>query len=280
MPKQEASKALAFKKKYQHIEQCAPEDVGKACIASLVYVRLKAKDEQLPDFISIEQRDELVSKLTTPEIWQRYTAYRQLEEWIKSRNLENVVELAALRANVTLVKERLCNMAWAEEAERGIELKDADNEAIFPLCKIDTAMFAFSDWKEESSITGRSDILFTMNQINRYNALIGLIAEEIKIPELADVCTIDLTPIKESLERINNLIAELKTEIFERYEDDGDIGTIKRHAFDIHIAPYSTEPEEIPKKRLDAASVVLKGLKIFNDPLGGTTLDKIIKGMA
>lgn len=280
MSKKEASKALAFKKKYQNIEQCPPEDVGKISIASNVYRRLKEKDEQLPDFINFEQRDALVAKLTTPELWQRYTAYRQLEEWLKSRNLENLVQLTMMGAYLDMVEERVCNMIWAEDVEKGIELTEDNAEHTrLLLCKMDAAMFANDDWKEYNSITGRSNILFAMNQINYYNTLVGLVAKEIKMPELASVFQLDIASEEKKIEWINGLIAALKERIFATYTEDGHIGTTKRHVFDMHLKPYQTEPDKIPAEHIAAAKKLIKGLKVFDDPLGGTTLDKAIKGL-
>ena len=289
-------KAATFKKKYGDRE-FTPMEVGKAVICSLVYSRLKGTekraagqsatlDDEGDTLFTRERAKAMLGTISTQEERMAYTAYRQLEEWITTRQMQNATYKTLCKSFLNSLKRTVAQIIWAEEAEAELEgivnderPRDAIDNNVF-LHKLDAARFAFDDSEEADIYSIRDNIAYTINRIAEYNALVRLIAKEIELPELVGACEINMDDITDYIGRINGLIEEAQKAIVGRgYTADGNgIGAIKNNCFVNYLRPFDSKPRKIPAKYKTAAQQLLKGLYVFMLPSGGLTLDKTIEG--
>jgi hypothetical protein len=263
------SKALAFRDKYSPITDLPPEDVGKAAIIQMVYARLAEAGEQLPDFFTLEERDAIVAKLTTPELWDRYATYRQLASWLVNVRAKSVIDVSLFSAHIDTIIAYFSNLVCTEKAEAELT-QTGSEDALSDLDKL----ISVEKWQITLANKNR-DMCFAMNQINKYNTLIKLVAKEIKIPELVSAFAYDVTQNCVALEAINDLVEIQRENTFSNYEDDGGAGTKRRKAIDC-FPLFQTKPDEIPKERIAAARKQIKGLKAFVDALGWNNLERTL----
>lgn len=267
------SRALAFKEKYSPITNLAPEEVGKAVIMEMVYTRLTEPGEQLPGLFTIEERDVLVSKLATDRLWRRYTTYRQLASWLKQQWRESTLEYALNETNKAVVAGRLQAIQCTAVAEMELRQMSGSSDTQRTL----TQLMTNAGW-EGLIAAGRDSIAAGTEIITRNNAIVDLVAKEIKIPELVEAYTCDMSNQSETMLGLNPPIAGLRSDIYKYFGDDGSIETAIRKAIDA-FEPYVIAAKTIPKERLAAARKQIKGLKAFEDPLTWEWLNDTLRGI-
>lgn len=272
--------AEAFKRRWGH-NAYIPMDVGKAAICSLTYANMPDRPEG--DYLFTgQQLESLQATITTQEEYNQYVAYRQLEDWLTSRQTAARGWAALLYAHMSMISHSICEMIWAEEAIKGYAdtLGREQAEANIFMHKLDTGRFTFDDTNEAQSYRLRDLIENEAMQVERYNTTVRLIAKEIKLPELATVFCISLDNLPAKVEFINANIQQLHDDLVARgyKEDDNGIGQIKLGAFKTHLRPYTVPSYKVPAANVKSAKELLTGLSVFKRAKGCTILDLVIAG--
>ena len=289
-------RAATFKKKYGDRE-FSPMEVGKAVICSIVYSRLKAEEQRAAGHTPEGGEDTLFTRdrvkamldtISTQDERMAYTAYRQLEEWLVTRQLQNATYKTLCKSFLNSLKRTVVQIIWMEEAEAELEElvngeegqpRDVIDNNVF-LHKLDAARFAFDDSEESDIYSIRDNIAYTINRIAEYNALVRLIAKEIDLPELVGACSVNMDDVTDYIGRINDLIEKAQAAVADRgyTTDDNAIGAMKSNCFINYLKPFDSKPRAIPTRNRVAAQQLLNGLYVFMLPSGGLTLDRAIEG--